>query len=80
MWPFDDPIDPIGDLDKVIDGALSQIGGLMACGFMFVIAILMLIGKIPVPGGIIGRWVGALVSIGIGVGLLVFTGVFTVDV
>ena len=77
MWPFDDWFnDPIEETDNLVDGLMTDIGALAVCSTLFIVSILILSGRIPVPYGIAGKWAFGGATIAIGVGVLFFTGVF----
>jgi len=79
MWPFDDWFDrddPIDKADNLLDGLMTDIAALAVCSTLFIISILILSGRIPIPYGMAGKWVFGGGAIAVGVGVLFFTGVF----
>ena len=69
IWPWEWP----EDIATALREALGMVGALIIGFFIFLFGLGVVLGKIPVPGAKMGRWIVFFIAFALGAGVIYFT-------
>ena len=71
IWPWEWP----GDIADALKDAIGMLAAILIAFFIFVFGLMVILGKIAVPFGILGRWVVFLVAFGVASGVIYYVAI-----